>query len=117
MKFILFLCLPLFLSAKTSFITQMEYAQQLYKNPRGIGCEHCHGKNGEGKIVAEYTHKKVKKTFGGSKINKLSFDSFYKALNSPNNGMPRYYLTKKEVKTLYFYLHRDEKKKEKKDAK
>ena len=49
MKNILLLILPVFLFGGSSFITPLEYASQLYKNPRGIGCHLCHGDNGEGK--------------------------------------------------------------------
>lgn len=105
MKYIYFLILPFFLYAKSSFITPMEYASQFYKNPRGIGCEHCHGENGEGKLVASYVHKKEKKTFEGPPINSMSFDDFHKALSVRKLGMPRYFLTKKEVEALYFYVN------------
>lgn len=111
MKYILFLLLPLYLFGESSFITPMEYASSLYKNPRGIGCDNCHGLNGEGKVVARYIHKKEKKTFEGPKINNIDFNNFYKALNTRKRGMPRYFLTRKEVQALYFYLQ------EKQDAK
>jgi len=105
MKFILFLISPIFLLATSSFITPLEYASQLYKNPRGIGCQLCHGENGEGKLIANYIHKNKKKSFRGPKIDKISFGEFYKALNRRKNGMPRYYLTQKEIEALYLYLH------------
>ncbi len=104
MRYILILLLPMFLFSDTSFITPMEYASQLYKNPRGIGCEHCHGDIGEGKIIAKYMHKNIKKTFSGPSINNLDFNKFYKALSIRKRGMPRYFLTKKEIQALYFYL-------------
>ncbi len=104
MKYILFLLLPFFLFASSSFITDMEYASQLYKNPRGIGCQHCHGKYGEGKLIANYVHKKEKKSFSGPVINEMSFPAFHKALNERKRGMPRYFLTKKEIQALYLYL-------------
>ncbi len=104
MKYILFLILPAFIFAKSSFITQMEYSSQLYKNPRGIGCQHCHGEKGEGRLVANYIHKKEQKSFRGPQINNLDFENFYKALNIRKKGMPRYFLTKKEIQALYFYL-------------
>ncbi|NPA60063.1 MAG: cytochrome c [Epsilonproteobacteria bacterium] len=100
----------MFLIAKTSFITPMEYASQLYKNPRGIGCQYCHGKDGEGKIVATYVHKGVKKEFAGPAINHMQYSKFYNKLNKRNKGMPRYFLTKKEIKALYLYLHKDDEK-------
>ncbi|WP_373002394.1 cytochrome c [Sulfurimonas sp.] len=104
MRFFLLFAFPYFLFGATSFITPLEYASQLYKNPRGIGCHHCHGEKGEGKLVASYIHKKKKKTFEGPAINRLDFNTFYKALDKRKNGMPRYFLTKKEVQALYLYL-------------
>ena len=104
MQYILFLFMACTLWAQPSFITQMEYASQLYKNPRGIGCHHCHGENGEGRVVAKYIHKKQEKSFSGPAINSLEFEAFFQALNKRKKGMPRYFLTDKEVKSLYFYL-------------
>ena len=112
MKYILFLLFTTSLFAETSFITQMEYSSSLYKNPRGIGCQHCHGEKGEGKIVATYIHKKEKREFAPPSINNMHFKEFYQALNVRKKGMPRYFLTKGEVKALYYYL-----KKKKKNAK
>ena len=110
MKHILFLILSTSLFSASSFITPVEYAAQLYKNPRGIGCQKCHGENGEGRLIAEYEHKGVKKSFRGPKINNIAFQSFYKALNSRKNAMPRYFLTDKEIEALYLHLHKDDKK-------
>ena len=110
MKKILLLILPLYLSSATSFITEMEYASQLYKNPRGIGCHNCHGDNGEGKLVATYIHKNEKREFMGPAINKLEFAKLYKALNESKKGMPRYYLTLKEIEALYLFLQQDNQK-------
>lgn len=109
MKYILFLTIPLLLFSASSFITDMEYASQLYKNPRGIGCQHCHGENGEGKLIANYVHKKEKKSFRGPEINKMNFAEFHQALNKRKRGMPRYFLTKKEVQALYLYLQENNK--------
>ena len=114
MRFLMLFIFPYFLFGATSFITPLEYASQLYKNPRGIGCHHCHGEKGKGKLVATYMHKKEKKTFKGPAINSLDFDIFYKALNKRKIGMPRYFLTKKEVQALYLYLQQN---KDKPDAK
>ena len=116
MKYILFLAIPLLLTASSSFITPIEYASQLYKNPRGIGCHHCHGEHGEGRLIANYVHKKDKKSFSGPAINKMSFAAFHEALNDRKSGMPRYFLTKKEVQALYLYLQENNKT-EKKNAK
>ncbi len=104
MRYTLFLLLPFLLSAKSSFITPMEYSSSLYKNPRGIGCNNCHGENGEGRLVATYIHKKEKKSFSGPSINNIDYNKFYRALTIRKRGMPRYFLTKKEIKSLYFFL-------------
>lgn len=104
MKYLLLFVFSLPLYCASSFITPMEYASQLYKNPRGIGCHHCHGEKGEGKIVAKYMEKKEQKSFDAPAINGISFDKFYDALEVRKNGMPRYFLTKKEIQSLYFYL-------------
>ena len=111
MKYILLLLIPIYLVAKTSFITPIEYASQLYKNPRGIGCHLCHGDKGEGKLVATYIDKKKKKSFDGPTINSLDFTTFYKAMSIRKRGMPRYFLTKKEIQALYFYLQEKQNKK------
>ena len=114
---LLTLILNFTLFAETSFITPIEYASQLYKNPRGIGCHLCHGEKGEGKIVAKYIHKKKKKTFGGSAINNTEYATFYKTLNKRTRGMPKYFLTDKEIASLYLFLHQDEIKKTEKKVK
>ncbi|WP_297434027.1 c-type cytochrome [Sulfurimonas sp.] len=111
MKFIFFSLFPFLLFATSDFITPMEYASQLYKNPRGIGCQKCHGNNGEGMLIAKYMHKNRKKSFVAPQINNIAFDEFYKTINSRTKGMPRYFLTKQEIKALYFYLHPNDKKK------
>ena len=107
MKYILLLSLSLSLFAESTFISPLEYASQLYKNPRGIGCQHCHGDNGKGKLIAKYMHKNEKKEFSGPQINKMDYKSFYKALNKRKRGMPRYYLTRKEIQALFLFLHQE----------
>jgi len=109
-KHVLIFFIPLSLFCKTTFITPMEYASQLYKNPRGIGCHNCHGEKGEGKIVARYMHKNKPKVFMGPAINNMPYYKFYNTLNRRNRGMPRYFLTKKEIEALYLYLHENDKK-------
>lgn len=115
MKHIIFLISPFFLFATSSFITPMEYSSQLYKNPRGIGCQHCHGENGEGKIVANYVDKKQKKSFEGPAINKIDYNKFYIALSKRVDGMPRYFLIDKEIEALYLFVHKNNEKEVKND--
>ena len=45
----------------------------------------------------------------GPKINSINYIEFYKALNRRKNGMPRYFLTEKEIQALYLHLHKDDK--------
>lgn len=97
------LVLPL-LSEEVSFITQGEYAAQLYKAPRGIGCHKCHGDKGEGRVIAKYKDKGESKSFNAPAINVLSYENFSDALQKRQAGMPRYFLTDEEIKALYFYL-------------
>lgn len=120
MQRLLFMLVPLFLYGAGDFITQREYASQLFKNPRGIGCQHCHAQGGEGKLIANYTHKKKQMSFRGPAIDTLEYKVFYRALKGRINGMPRYFLTDEEIRALYFHVHKDDKKQkqnEKKNAK
>jgi len=108
MRYIFFLLLPFSLFGVSSFITPIEYASQLYKNPRGIGCNNCHGANGEGKLIARYKHKGEDRSFRGPEIINIKYNEFYKALNRRKNGMPRYFLTDKEIQALYLHLHQND---------
>lgn len=107
MKKTVFFFLPFALFAQTSFITPMEYASQLYKNPRGIGCQHCHGEDAKGKLIATYTYKNKSKAFSGPAINNLTYARFFKKLNRRQRGMPRYFLTYPEIQALYLYVTKD----------
>ena len=91
-----------------SFITKEEYASSLYQNPRGIGCNLCHGNHGEGKLIASYKEDGQRKNFVGKPIDKITFMEFYNKLHMKIRGMPRYYLTDSEIQNLYYYLHREE---------
>jgi len=86
------------------FITKMEYAKMLYSNPRGIGCILCHGKRGEGSVIAKYKHEGKQKELIAPAINELSKKKFFKALQKSNSVMPKYFLTNNEIDALYFYV-------------
>ena len=92
------------LGAKDFFITQEEYAQQLYHNPRGIGCDLCHGQKGEGKLIAHFKEKNQQRSFVGPAIDIISYEQFSAALNKRKRGMPRYFLTDSEIQALYSYV-------------
>ncbi len=107
MKTILFFSLFLYLLyAEESFITQFEYGKMLYENPRGIGCVHCHGLEGEGLEVASYKNKKGDiQILKGGAINNLNYEHFAAALKKGNRIMPRYYLEDSEIRAIYLYLN------------
>ncbi len=104
---ILFFCVAIF---GADFITKTEYAKMLYLNPRGIGCDKCHGTKGEGSLISKYKHfdKKTNKTVDDElrapKINDIDFESFKAALTKPKGVMPSYFLTDEETTILYEYI-------------
>ncbi len=104
--FLLF-CVAIF---GADFITKTEYAKMLYLNPRGIGCDKCHGAKGEGSLISKYKHfdKKTNKTVDDElrapKINDIEFESFKAALTKPKGVMPSYFLTDEETTILYEYI-------------
>ena len=104
--FLLF-CVAIF---GADFITKTEYAKMLYLNPRGIGCDKCHGAKGEGSLISKYKHfeKKANKTVDDElrapKINDIDFESFKAALTKPKGVMPSYFLTDEETTILYEYI-------------
>lgn len=104
MRWLWIICFSAVLQGSEDFITKDEYAKQLYNNPRGISCAECHGAKGEGRAIARYKHKNEAKTFAAPAINNVDFASFKKALNERKRGMPRYFLTDDEIRTLYYYL-------------
>jgi len=116
-KILLFL--PLFLFSE-DFISNLEYGEMLYKNPRGIGCIKCHGKNATGKVIATYrdNDNKEKKIIAPN-IKKVSYKVFYERVKNSKilkNGkfkkinysvMPKYeYLVDSEIKAIYNYIRK-----------
>ena len=104
---ILLFCVAIF---GADFITKTEYAKMLYLNPRGIGCDKCHGAKGEGSLISKYKHfdKKTNKTVDDElrapKINDIDLESFKAALTKPKGVMPSYFLTDEETTILYEYI-------------
>ena len=94
------------------FITEYEYGQLLYSNPRGIGCDKCHGDRGQGMIIASYYENKKKKVLSTNPIWAMAYTDFKKALKSENGIMPKYFLTDGEIKALYHYLSEERKREE-----
>ncbi|WP_158654701.1 MULTISPECIES: c-type cytochrome [unclassified Helicobacter] len=100
---VLMLCIFMY-SKDESFITTEEYGQELYKNPRGIGCIQCHGKKGEGKIIAIYKEKGKQKVLRGPDITKLDFQTFKIKTLQDKSVMPKYHLTGEEIEAIYLFL-------------
>jgi len=120
-KILLFL--PLFLFAD-DFITNYEYGEMLYKNPRGIGCIKCHGEDAKGKVIATYQDKEGNtKAIIAPNIQNVSWKVFYERLKYSKvfrrgkfrtlnySVMPKYdYLVDSEIKAIYNYIHKKRKK-------
>lgn len=111
MKTAVLLGLLLFIGvADDSFITEYEYGKMLYNNPRGIGCDKCHGERGQGVIIANYYDGKKKKTLETKAIWAVSLKELTRALRVQDHRvMPKYYLTNGEINALYFYLSQERK--------
>lgn len=104
MKKIWFL-LPCLLFAGEDFISDFEYGQMLYNNPRGISCAACHGKNGEGKKIVEYRdiHDDTKE-IRGSDIRNVTLEEIEAIVARNHPVMPKYYLTHEEVEAIYYFI-------------
>ena len=111
-----------------SFITKNEYGKMLFNNPRGIGCNSCHGNDARGrKIVSFKQETKDKKIYNCSlivpDIKNIDYQTFSAKINSkknPNlkfekeqvcekliyyaNVMPTYFLVEDEIEAIYYYI-------------
>jgi len=111
---ILLLLLPLLLYSEDtidnneteSFITDYEYGEMLYSNPRGVSCAECHGSAGEGKIISHYQDIHGKQEIKGDDIRKSTLEEMIQSVSLYHKVMPRYYLTNEEVKAIYDYLQK-----------
>jgi len=98
-----------------SFLSTVEYGRMLYRQPRGISCSQCHGKEGKGgQVIAKYYDKKKNpKLLRGVNITGYSLEELKASLKNQyreNNRtkrhkiMPIYYLTDEEANAIYNYL-------------
>ncbi len=94
----------IFIWGNESFITMEEYGEELYKNPRGIGCIACHGESGKGEVIATYKEKGKLKVLRGPDIRNLDFKTFYDRTLQDRGVMPKYHLTNDEIKAIYLYI-------------
>ena len=113
-----------------SFITKYEYGKMLFNNPRGIGCNRCHGDDARGRKIVEFKHQtegENKKVYNCSlvapDIKEIEYDIFYNKVNSKKNEkikfekeqvcdklihnanvMPTYFLVEEEIESIYYYI-------------
>jgi len=103
-KTILFV-FPLLLLGSEDFISELEYGQMLYQNPRGISCAACHGEHGEGKKIVSYrvdSNKTV--VIRGVDIRRKRLSEIKAVVARNHPVMPKYYLTDEEIRAIYHYL-------------
>ena len=105
MKHIFIVTFLLSLIHSEDFISEYEYGQMLYKDPRGVSCASCHGTVGEKTFIASYKNEDgSNRDFYSPDIRKIDLNSFKKALDKGGRIMPKYYLTNKEVEAIYKYI-------------
>ena len=103
-------------SKDDSFLLQVEYGKMLYKNPRGISCAKCHGRDGRGgaKIAKYYDENRNPKILKGVNILDYTLDELIASLSNKYRNkkhkrvkhkvMPMYYLTRGEIEAIHSYL-------------
>ena len=105
MKHIFIVTFLLSLIHSEDFISEYEYGQMLYKDPRGVSCASCHGTVGESTFIASFKNEdNSSRDFYSPDIRDLDLKSFKKALDRGGRIMPKYYLTDKEVEAIYKYV-------------
>ena len=111
-----------------SFITKYEYGKMLYNNPRGIGCNSCHGDDARGRKMVDFKHQLLDKkvyncTLVIPDIKNIDYETFSIKVNSkknPNlkfekeqvceklihnaNVMPTYFLVEEEIEAIFYYI-------------
>ena len=115
------------LDINNSFITKFEYGKMLYNNPRGIGCNSCHGDDAKGKKIIDFKQEHDKKIYNWDlsvpNIKDIDYTIFSEKINSkknPNkkfekeevcekliyyaNVMPTYFLVEEEIEAIYYYI-------------
>lgn len=100
----IYFLLSLALFGNEDFITDFEYGQMLYTNPRGISCATCHGLKGEGKDIVSYKEDGKRVMIKGSDIRGKSLNEIKATVDRNHPIMPKYYLTREEVSAIYHYL-------------
>lgn len=115
------------IKVNNSFITKYEYGEMLYNNPRGIGCNTCHGSNAKEKVIVSFKHTYNKKKYDCvldvPDIKNVDYKVFFEKVNSKKNPkkkfskeqvcekliyrssiMPTYFLVDEEIDAIYYYI-------------
>ena len=111
-----------------SFITKYEYGKMLYNNPRGIGCNSCHGDDARGRKMVDFKHQLLEKkvyncTLVIPDIKSIDYETFSLKVNSKKNlnlkfekeqvceklihyanVMPTYFLVEEEIEAIFYYI-------------
>ncbi|MDD4330266.1 MAG: hypothetical protein PHD79_09950 [Aliarcobacter sp.] len=111
-----------------SFITKYEYGKMLYNNPRGIGCNSCHGNDARGRKMVDFKHQLLEKkvyncTLVIPDIKSIDYETFSLKVNSKKNlnlkfekeqvceklihyanVMPTYFLVEEEIEAIFYYI-------------
>lgn len=78
----------------------------LYKHPRGVGCDKCHGEYGEGKELGTYQKKKETKLILAPALKDMNSTTMLEATKKKRGVMPTYFLTPTEMNAIVFYLNK-----------
>ncbi len=101
---------------RDEFISEFEYGQMLYQNPRGVSCAPCHGDRAEGKEIARYKNTNGRTiVLSGPDIRGASLEKIMQTVKKGPGVMPRYFFTDEEIRAIYSYIHnlaREEKEEE-----
>ena len=111
-----------------SFITKYEYGKMLYNNPRGIGCNSCHGDDARGRKMVDFKHQLLEKkvyncTLVIPDIKSIDYETFSLKVNTKKNinlkfekeqvceklihyanVMPTYFLVEEEIEAIFYYI-------------
>ena len=111
-----------------SFITKYEYGKMLYNNPRGIGCNSCHGDDARGRKMVDFKHQLLDKkvyncTLVIPDIKNIDYETFSLKVNTKKNinlkfekeqvceklihnanVMPTYFLVEEEIEAIFYYI-------------
>jgi hypothetical protein len=101
-----------FLLRGEEIISEFEYGQMLYNDPRGVSCMPCHGVKGEGREIVKYREKGREFSLSAPSIIDKSFQEYKMAIVKGPKIMPRYFLTDEELRAIYLYVEEANREKE-----